>query len=83
MFTKCAKCGGGFFELQTIEPSGSNFKINVIQCSSCGAPIGLVDYYDTHSSIEKTNQKIERLHNEVNQLGYDITNIRNMVSNLR
>lgn len=83
MITTCIKCKGTFFELKTIEPNGSNFKVNVVQCSACGSPIGLVDYYDTHSSIELTNSKIKNLHDEVSQIAYDVENVKNIVSRLR
>jgi hypothetical protein len=38
--SKCPFCKAEKFEMATIEPAGAEFKVNVIQCSACGAPLG-------------------------------------------
>jgi hypothetical protein len=57
----CAKCGGGMFKVVTQEPAGSNYKSNFIQCSSCNAPIGVVDYYNTGAQLEEQKALINNL----------------------
>ena len=39
----CAKCGGHAFERATLTPVGEQNKISIIQCASCGTPIGALD----------------------------------------
>jgi len=42
--SKCGHCGEGLFELKTIEPVGGTYKVNMVQCSACGAElVGRID----------------------------------------
>lgn len=56
--SKCPKCESTRFELKTGEPTGSRFKVNYIQCASCGTVVGVTDYYNTSSLLEKIGNKI-------------------------
>ena len=40
----CPKCGNTSFELALNSPKGSNYKINLVQCDSCGAVVGTMEY---------------------------------------
>jgi hypothetical protein len=40
--TTCAKCGNGQFEIQVHEFPGSAQSASIVQCSRCGAPVGVV-----------------------------------------
>ena len=39
----CGKCNGHSFELTPFAPLGTNRKFAMVQCSGCGAPIGVLD----------------------------------------
>jgi hypothetical protein len=39
----CGKCNGHSFELAPFAPLGTNRKFAMVQCSGCGAPIGVLD----------------------------------------
>jgi hypothetical protein len=39
----CLKCAGHSFELAPFTPLGVSHKLTIVQCSSCGAPIGVQD----------------------------------------
>jgi hypothetical protein len=39
----CAKCGGHSFELVPFTPLGASNKLTIVQCSGCGAAIGVLD----------------------------------------
>jgi hypothetical protein len=39
-------------------PTGSRYKFMFIQCSSCGAVVGVVDYYDIASLLKKIADKL-------------------------
>lgn len=54
----CAKCNSHRFELATAEPKGSKFKVNFIQCASCGAVVGVLDYYNVPLLLEKIASKL-------------------------
>ena len=47
--SKCGHCGEGLFELKTIEPAGGVYKVNMVQCSACGAVVGAV--YDFNAGV--------------------------------
>ena len=37
------KCAGHSFELAPFTPLGASRKLTIVQCSGCGAPIGVLD----------------------------------------
>lgn len=59
--SKCHKCGGTFFKLVTQEPTGSNYKVNFVQCSSCDTPIGVLDYFNIGSQLETQKETISKI----------------------
>jgi transcription initiation factor IIE alpha subunit len=70
--SKCGSCGNGFFEMVEKEPSGSNYKKMFIQCSICGVPIGVTDYYDNSSQIKNLEAKVEKLEKALSQIDHNI-----------
>ena len=40
----CPKCGNHMFRMREIEPSDSNFKVNAVTCSACGAVLEILDF---------------------------------------
>lgn len=56
--SSCPKCGNHSFEMKEHLPHGSGFKVFFIQCSSCGAVVGVTDYYNVPSLLEKIAAKI-------------------------
>ncbi len=63
--SKCGNCGNFSFSLEEVSPNKSNFKFYFIQCSSCGVPVGVVDYNHTGSLIHKLEKKLDYLSNAV------------------
>jgi predicted nucleic-acid-binding Zn-ribbon protein len=55
----CPKCDGQRFELRTIEPLRSNWKYNAVQCSKCGAVVGVVDYYNVGFLVRELAKKLK------------------------
>ncbi|HXO68979.1 MAG TPA: hypothetical protein VN838_08480 [Bradyrhizobium sp.] len=39
----CIKCGGHSFELALVTPLGESHKLAMVQCASCGTPVGVTD----------------------------------------
>lgn len=56
--TTCGKCGGRRFEVSTISPEKSRYKLHAVQCASCGVPIGVVDYYNIGALIIELGRKL-------------------------
>lgn len=61
--SKCPHCSSTSFETTVQTPSGCNYALVFVQCSSCGAPFGVLGYYnefDKLIAIEDRIKKIER-----------------------
>jgi hypothetical protein len=54
----CIKCGGSVFETKEMQPQNSNFKLNFIQCASCGGVVGVTDYYNIGGMLETLGKKM-------------------------
>jgi hypothetical protein len=59
--TKCGHCNATVWEIKTIDPAGANFKQSVLQCASCGVPVGVLDYYNLGSMLKKQEKEIADL----------------------
>jgi hypothetical protein len=57
--SKCGHCGGGLFELKTIEPVGGTYKVNMVQCSACGAVVGAVYDFNAGVMLQLQEKKID------------------------
>lgn len=57
--SSCPKCGNHGFETVITTPSGSNFKLLFIQCSSCGCVIGVLDYYNIGRLLENLAKNLK------------------------
>jgi uncharacterized C2H2 Zn-finger protein len=51
--SKCPKCDNHFFEMKEAEPTNSAYKVNFLQCSRCGAVVGVMDYFSVGTLIRK------------------------------
>ena len=60
MNSKCASCGGFIWEIAEEVPNESAFKVNFIRCSLCKVPIGVIDYYHTHTKLEQIEKTIKQ-----------------------
>jgi hypothetical protein len=50
--SKCGACGKmGAWGLQEVSPTGSNFKMNFVQCNWCGAVVGVVPFHDPAHTV--------------------------------
>ncbi len=54
----CIKCDGTIFELKVVEPQGSKFKMNFVQCKSCGGVVGVQEFYSSGALIHKLAEKL-------------------------
>jgi len=49
----CPKCDSHTFEIVENTPKNSKFKLQFVQCSKCGAVIGVMDSYNIGSLLHK------------------------------
>lgn len=71
----CAKCGGSSFKVVLQEPSGSNYKLNFVQCSSCNTPVGVLEYYNTSAQLEDQKKQIASLGSRLSNIEYTLQQV--------
>lgn len=49
----CPKCEDTRFELQENTPTKSAYRLMFVQCSSCGAVVGVLDMHNIGALLEK------------------------------
>ena len=59
--SSCPKCGNHTFEMQVVEPHGSNYKLNFVQCASCGAVVGVLDYFNVGARLAKQDEALKKI----------------------
>lgn len=80
-FSTCAKCGGSMFKVVTQEPSGSAYKLNFVQCSSCNAPVGVLDYYNTGAQLDDHKKLIANLDSRLSSIEYTLQQVARALQN--
>lgn len=78
--SSCAKCGGGNFKVVEKEPQGSNFKLNFVQCSSCNAPIGVLDFFNLGSLMKDQEKSIKNLDNRLSNIEHVLQQIAHFLN---
>jgi hypothetical protein len=63
----CMKCAGHSFELAPLTPIGESRKLAMVQCSACGAPVGVLDP-DTGSQIEALKTRVAAIDERLNRI---------------
>ena len=60
--SKCGGCGSGSFELvEQASIKNSNFKLTFVQCSSCGVPVGVMDYYNIGNKLDGLEKRMKAI----------------------
>lgn len=63
--SRCSKCDNTFFEIKQAEPSGSAYKLYFVQCSRCGAVVGIQEYYNSGAMLEKLTKAVKAIAQKV------------------
>jgi len=74
-FSKCSKCDSSFFEVKEAEPSNSAYKIIFVQCSSCGAVVGTMPFYDAGVISKDNQEQISAIKQQLNSLEHNLAQI--------
>lgn len=54
-------CDSTRFEVKENSPTRSNYKLLFVQCSSCGAVVGTMDYYNIGARLSELEKKIDEI----------------------
>ncbi len=73
--SKCPHCNNTSFETKEVSPSGSPFSAIFIQCAGCGAPAGVMDFYNIGTLLNIQGAKIEELLQKIDKLQHSINEI--------
>lgn len=58
----CPKCDRGTtFKLSTKSPKDSAFKLSFIECSSCGAVVGVMDFHNIGQMLNQQNKALKKI----------------------
>jgi hypothetical protein len=57
----CPKCPSTSFETVVFTPHRSNFKLNSVQCASCGAVVGVLDYFNVGNLLTEQNEALRKI----------------------
>ncbi len=87
MMSKCGSCGGlNMFSLKEVSPTESRYKFYFIQCSLCGVPVGVVNYFNDHESIVEIDKKLKDLNaleRKVDKMDRTLSMVLNVLNNQR
>ena len=57
--SKCPRCEGTSFEIvEAKRLKDANFRMNFIQCSSCGTVVGVTSFHDVSSLLIKLAERL-------------------------
>lgn len=78
-----SKCGGcGSFSFEMVEKSnvrGSRFKIMFIQCSTCGVPVGVMDYFNIGNKIDELEKRVKRVEATTDNIDNNVVTLSNRI----
>ena len=63
----CTNCAGHSFELALLTPLGESKKLTIVQCSACGAPVGVLDPA-TGLQIEALKSQVADIDERLNRI---------------
>ncbi len=56
--SSCPKCDGTTFEMKEGKVEKSVFRLMFVQCKSCGAVVGVTEYFNTSGMLQKLAKKL-------------------------
>lgn len=74
-FSTCPKCTSTSFEVKEAEPRNSSYKMIFVQCSSCGAVVGTMPYYDAGILAKDNQAELTKVKQQLTQVEYSLSQI--------
>ncbi|ATW24554.1 hypothetical protein [Candidatus Formimonas warabiya] len=82
MTSTCPRCGRHDFEVVVNEPKNLAAKLLFVQCSFCGAVIGVTDNNNMGLKVAVMEKEIRRLGDQIGILNTNFSNLVRQMSNL-
>ncbi|MDH0032043.1 MULTISPECIES: hypothetical protein [unclassified Acinetobacter] len=78
--SKCGSCGSSTFELvEQDRIRNSNFKLTFVQCSSCGVPIGVMDYYNIGDRLNDLEKRLKNIESTIGNVDHNVVAVAELV----
>jgi len=78
--SKCGGCGSGSFELvEQASIKNSNFKLTFVQCSSCGVPVGVMEYYNIGDKLDGLEKRIKAIESTTSNIDGNVVAVVGLV----
>jgi predicted nucleic-acid-binding Zn-ribbon protein len=80
--TSCGKCDGSSFKLHEVTVTGAAYRMYAVQCTSCGTPIGVTEFFDNGSLLKKQEKAIADLQSKVSGMSHTIDQIAHVLNQM-
>lgn len=74
-YSTCPKCTSTSFEVKEAEPRHSSYKMIFVQCSSCGAVVGSMPYFDAGVLAKDNQTELTKIKQQLTQLEYSLSQV--------
>ena len=78
--TRCPHCETGSFEIAVFEPVGGNFKQNFVQCTGCGAPFGVLDFYNLGPRLDEQQAQLDTIQAQLDSMQLQLVELLQAMS---
>ncbi len=79
--SKCPHCNTSRFEIAENSPASSQYKVFLVQCSGCGAPFGVMDYFNVGTLLKKQEKAVSEMDERLKRIEYNIAAIGQALNN--
>ena len=68
--SRCLKCDHDKFEIVENTPANSEATILFVQCASCKAVVGVMDFYNLGNMMHRLEKNVKKVERKVDDLKY-------------
>ena len=61
--------------MKEIEPVDSTYKLTAVQCTGCGAPAGVMDFWNIGTLLKKQEKQISDMDTRLQKMEYTLNQI--------
>ncbi len=77
----CAHCQNQTFELQDAKISGPHFQVLLVQCASCGTPVGVMESR-SFPLLQEQDARLKHLEQQVSSIAASVGHIGRIVGSM-
>ena len=74
---KCGHCNSIGTRLEEISPAGGQYKMMAICCSSCGAILGVTNYFNSGVIVKGMEKTVDGMKLELDKVSTTVRDIQN------